>query len=209
VKKLLIATILVLSCAECFSQDLRMKSALDSDPTAHDILPNHSIWFDKTWEFDVTNYDGYHAKNTNKEKYHVVIETGDSYKWQRSHPKKSDFDIQTSSYKYQRLYEVWIPATVQVSLHNNPAVTRQFDMMLKSTIWFKKSDQVLCGRLVGSVKGRFWDLNVNFSGGNETVEANFFYSYFPPTGSKIYPPQALIFLEHPWRGEKDPLIIAW
>ena len=74
-KKLLITTILVLSCAECFSQDLRMESVLDSDPTAHDVLSNHSIWFDKTWEFDVTNYDAWHAKNTNKEKYHVVIKT--------------------------------------------------------------------------------------------------------------------------------------
>ena len=83
---------------------------------------------------------------------------------------------------FQPSLEVWIPATVQVSPHNNPTAYTNFSLMMKSDIFRKKSTQVLCGHLHGVKEFGYETLSVIFNGGNQTVTPTFRYRYFPPSG---------------------------
>jgi hypothetical protein len=184
VKKLLITTILVLSCSECFSQ---------SDTWTKHVPPTaHSIWFNKKVEFDVKNNSG--AKNMAydrpRQQYHVVIQIGDKYKWRKLAPTKK-FKIESSRYELNPLYEMKIGATVEIS-PPHPVIPSSFDMWLRSSISINTQTQDLRGSLGSAqpvcgqdrvVCSPFLNVSPIFKWDNDALEiAQFYLRFFPPSG---------------------------
>ena len=182
-KKLLITTILVLSCAECFSQDPRKWFYVPDglDFSAQDTFSNHDFWFNKELELDLTNG----AINSTRDQYHVVVKIGSTY---TSNPlvQKPEFNFRKSQYEYRRKYkyQVWIPATVEISPHNNPTASFKLNLLMESCICFNNKHQVLMGRLSASKEFMFsyGHLGIGLKGTKDSVYPNLGLRYYPPSG---------------------------
>ena len=182
-KKLLITTILVLSCAECFSQDPRKWFYVPDglDFSAQDTFSNHDFWFNKELEFDLIN----RPENSTRDQYHVVVKIGSTYTWNPLVQKK-EFNLRKSQYEYRKKYkyQVWIPATVEISPHNNPTASFKLNLSMNSEICFNNKHQVLMGRLSTTKKFMFpyGHLNIYLNGTKNSVYPSFRLRYYPPSG---------------------------
>ena len=175
-----IAAVLVLSCVECLAQGFRFDpNARPVDPkkpsnhaAGQDTLTNHELWLNKRVEFDVAN----RATNSRKETYRVVIQTGSTYRWEFRPPKPWLRKLYSSN------YDVWIPATVQIS-PPHPVIPNSSSIELESKLFLNMITQEVTGHLeLRSEKFPFGSFSVVFEGGADAARRIFRLNYNPPSG---------------------------